>query len=59
MKDPVVGGYSKEKLALRRAMILAYDTAEEIRVIRKNQAIEDQMPVPAGVAQGTSPFVCR
>ncbi|TMH37770.1 MAG: heme-binding protein [Betaproteobacteria bacterium] len=49
MKDPVVGGYSKEKLALRRAMILAYDTAEEIRVIRKNQAIEDQMPVPAGV----------
>ncbi|HXX86414.1 MAG TPA: ABC transporter substrate-binding protein [Casimicrobiaceae bacterium] len=49
MKDPVVGGYSKEKIALRRALIMSYDTAEEIRVIRKNQAIENQMPVPAGV----------
>jgi ABC-type transport system substrate-binding protein len=49
MKDPVVGGYTKEKIALRRAMILAYDTGEEIRVIRKNQAIANQMPIPAGV----------
>ena len=49
MKDPVVGGYSKEKIALRRAMILAYDTSEEIKVIRKSQAIDNQMPVPAGV----------
>jgi ABC-type transport system substrate-binding protein len=48
MKDPVVGGYSKEKIALRRAMILAYDTQEEIRVIRKNQAVADEMPIPAG-----------
>jgi len=49
MKDPVVGGQSNEKIALRRAMILAYDTAEEIRVIRKNQAVDNQMPIPAGV----------
>ena len=49
MKDPVVGGKSNEKIALRRAMILAYDTAEEIRVIRKNQAVDNQMPIPAGV----------
>jgi len=49
MLDPVVGGYTKEKIALRRAMILGYDTNEEIRVIRKNQAIEDQSPIPAGV----------
>jgi ABC-type transport system substrate-binding protein len=49
MNDPVVGGYSKEKIALRRALILSYDMAEEIRVIRKGQAIENQMPIPAGV----------
>jgi ABC-type transport system substrate-binding protein len=49
MKDPVVGGYTKEKIALRRAMILAYNTQEEIRVIRKGQAIANEMPIPAGV----------
>jgi ABC-type transport system substrate-binding protein len=49
MTDPVVGGYSKEKIALRRALILSYDMAEEIRVIRKGQAIENQMPIPASV----------
>ena len=49
MKDPVVGGYTKERIALRRAMIMSYDTQEEIRVIRKSQAIADQGPIPAGV----------
>ena len=49
MRDPVVGGHTKERIALRRAMIMSYDTQEEIRVIRKNQAIEDQGPIPAGV----------
>jgi ABC-type transport system substrate-binding protein len=49
MKDPVLGGYTKEKIALRRAMILSYDTSEEIRVIRKNQAVAVQSPIPAGV----------
>jgi ABC-type transport system substrate-binding protein len=48
MKDPVVGGYTKEKIALRRATILAYDIREEIRVIRKGQAVADEMPIPAG-----------
>ena len=49
MKDPVVGGYTKERIALRRAIAIAYDTAEEIRVIRKGQAIADERPVPPGV----------
>ena len=49
MKDPVVGGYTKERIALRRAIAIAYDTAEEVRVIRKRQAIPDESPIPPGV----------
>jgi ABC-type transport system substrate-binding protein len=36
----VVGGYSPEKVALRRAMALAYDQDTEIRQIRKSQMIK-------------------
>jgi len=47
LKDPVIGGYTKEKIALRRAIILGYDVDEEIRVIRKNQAVKaEQMVAP-------------
>ncbi|NCX62171.1 MAG: heme-binding protein, partial [Betaproteobacteria bacterium] len=47
LKDPVIGGYSKEKIALRRAIIMGYDVDEEIRVIRKNQAVKaEQMVAP-------------
>ena len=47
LKDPVIGGYSKEKIALRRAIIMGYDVDEEIRVIRKNQAVKaEQMVSP-------------
>ena len=35
MEDPVVGGYAPEKVALRRAISLAYDIDEEIRLIRQ------------------------
>jgi len=49
LKDPVVGGYAKEKIALRRAIAMAYDTQEEVRVIRKGQAIADEGPIPPGV----------
>jgi ABC-type transport system substrate-binding protein len=49
MEDPVFGGYSKEKIALRRAIIISYDTQEEIKVIRKAQATELNMVVPPGV----------
>jgi ABC-type transport system substrate-binding protein len=48
-RDPVVGGFSKEKIALRRAMAMSYDIDEEIRVIRKGQAVHLQMPIPPGV----------
>ncbi|MGZ5066566.1 MAG: ABC transporter substrate-binding protein [Usitatibacter sp.] len=44
-----VGGYTPERVALRRAMVLAHDRDSEIRVIRKGQAIAAQSPVAPGV----------
>jgi oligopeptide transport system substrate-binding protein len=49
MQDPVVGGLSKEKVALRRAMAMAYNVDEEIRIVRNGQAVEAQFPIPPGV----------
>jgi len=48
-RDPVVGGFSKEKIALRRAIIMGYNLPEQIRLIRKGQALRATMPIPAGV----------
>ena len=48
-RDPLVGGFSTEKIALRRAIIMAYNLDEEIRVIRKHQAVAVEMPIPVGV----------
>jgi len=50
MRDPVVGGSSKEKLALRRAIAMAYDIDAEVRIIRKGQAATLHTLIPAGVA---------
>jgi ABC-type transport system substrate-binding protein len=49
-RDPVVGGFSKEKIALRRAIAMAYNIDEEIAQIRFGQAVKAQSQVPAGVA---------
>ena len=48
-RDPVVGGFSKEKIALRRAIIMSYDQEAENQVLRKGQVYHDQMPIPPGV----------
>ena len=48
-QDPVVGGFTKDKIALRRAIIMAFKVEELIRVVRKNQAIHAEMPIPPGV----------
>jgi ABC-type transport system substrate-binding protein len=42
MENPVVGGYTPEKVALRRALAMAMDIEREIRLIRHNQAIPAQ-----------------
>ena len=49
VEDPVVGGYGAEKVALRRAMVMAHDRGQEIFIVRKGQAIPAQSPVPPGV----------
>ncbi len=47
MEDPVVGGYTPERVALRRAISLAMDVERDIRLIRRGQAIPAQsMVVP-------------
>lgn len=45
MEHPLVGGYTPERVALRRAISLATDTGREIRTLRKNMAIPAQSPV--------------
>ncbi len=50
MKDPVVGGYEPEKIALRRAIVLGQDVEAEVRIARKNQAIVAQSPIGPGAA---------
>ena len=50
MQDPVVGGYTPDKVALRRAIVLGTDIEEEIHIPRKNQAIPAQSPIGPGVA---------
>ncbi len=50
MLDPVVGGYTPEKVALRRAISLSYKTKDEINIIRKGQAVAAEAPYSPGVA---------
>ncbi len=50
MEDPIVGGYAPEKVALRRAISLAYNTRDEINIVRKGQAVPAQAPWSPGVA---------
>jgi ABC-type transport system substrate-binding protein len=50
MEDPVVGGYTPEKIALRRAVGMAYNVPEEIKVIRQGQAFPANQVVPPTVS---------
>lgn len=54
MEDPVVGGYTPERIALRRAINLAVDLDKEIRLVRRGQALKSQGPIPT-VAFGYDP----
>ncbi len=46
MEHAAVGGYTPERVALRRAMNLAIDVDREIRLVRRGQAIPAQSIVP-------------
>jgi ABC-type transport system substrate-binding protein len=49
MEDPLVGGYTKEKIALRRAIGMAFNVDEEIRIIRQGQGEPATQPIPPNV----------
>jgi ABC-type transport system substrate-binding protein len=45
MEDPVVGGMAPDKVALRRAISLAYDVRKEILIARRGQGVPAQAPI--------------
>jgi len=45
MESPVVGGYTPEKIALRRALNLAVNVEREIQLERRGQAVPAQSPL--------------
>ena len=53
-ENPVVGGNTPDKVALRRAISLAYNSDEEIRLVRKSQAVPAQSAI-APLAFGYDP----
>jgi ABC-type transport system substrate-binding protein len=49
MDDPVIGGYSKDKVALRRAIALGYNRDEDISTMKKGLALPAITPLPPNV----------
>jgi len=49
MKDATLGGYTPDKVALRRAISLGYDNGSEISRLRNGMGLEAQSPIPPGV----------
>jgi len=49
MEDPVVGGYTPERIALRRAIGMGYNVDENIRVLQKGRAVPAHSPIPPDI----------
>ena len=49
MQDPVLGGYSKARIALRRAIAMAHDVDEEIALVLNGEGKRLEFPIPPGV----------
>jgi len=49
MQDAVVRGYTNEKVALRRAVVMAFNTAELIKVVYQGQALPATQTIPPNV----------
>lgn len=49
LQDPILGGLTKEKIALRRAIAMAHNVDEEIAIIWNAQAVRLHFPIPPGV----------
>ncbi|MCY7319469.1 MAG: ABC transporter substrate-binding protein [Ramlibacter sp.] len=56
MTHPVVGGYTPDKVALRRAVSLAINSEEEVRLARRGQAVVSQGFVMPNTASFDSKF---
>jgi ABC-type transport system substrate-binding protein len=50
MDDPIVGGYTKPQIALRRAIGMGFDVDEMIRVLFAGNALPANQLVPPGVS---------
>ena len=46
MEDPVVGGYTLEKIALRRAIIMSFPIDDYVRVVFRNQGTPANQVIP-------------
>ena len=49
MENPILGGYTPDKVALRRAIALAHDAQREIRLLRRGQGVVPQTILPPGI----------
>jgi ABC-type transport system substrate-binding protein len=49
LEHPVLGGYTAEKVALRRAIVMGHDRPAEINIIRRGQVMAAQSPIPPGM----------
>ncbi|MDQ6618948.1 MAG: ABC transporter substrate-binding protein [Pseudomonadota bacterium] len=59
MEDPVVGGYARDRIALRRAMVMGFDIAGLIRTVYQGQAIPATQPIPPNVPGHDAHFDAR
>jgi ABC-type transport system substrate-binding protein len=63
MLDPVVGGYSAERRALRQAIAIAVDYDEFIAIFLNGRGVEAHGPIPPGIfghlegREGINPYV--
>lgn len=48
-RDPIIGGNSLDKIALRRAIVMAYDNKREVDLLNNGQATKLEMFIPPGV----------
>lgn len=49
MQNPIVSGLSKDKIALRRAMAMAFSADNYINILQKGDSQKLQAPIPSGV----------
>ncbi len=63
MRDPVLGGYTEEKRKLRRALQIAFNLEEFLKIFYKGNGIPAHSPIPPGIVgheageAGINPYV--